>query len=83
MKKMVISLLIAVVLIAGLVTPVFAGQGDCPNGNWWGKMVSGAAQDGGNGDHASNDHQGKKDADPPPWGAGGIRCWHWQPPVVF
>ena len=69
MKRILIAVALAVVLVAVLVAPALADQGGVPNENaGFGQDVKAAAPMGA---HASNDHMGWKDM-PKSWGAGGV-----------
>ncbi|UCC59757.1 MAG: hypothetical protein JSW38_13435 [Dehalococcoidia bacterium] len=73
MKKVVIAITVAVVLVSVLIAPALADQGGVPNENAaFGQAVKDAAP---MGDHASRGHTGWKDA-PKMWGSGGIRANH-------
>jgi opacity protein-like surface antigen len=69
MKKVLIAMALAVVLVSLLIAPALADQGGVPNENaGWGQAVKAS---GPMGEHSSNDYTGFKD-NPKMWGAGGI-----------
>ena len=78
MKKVIIAIALAVVLVSVLIAPVLADEGGMPNANaGFGQAIKALAdsETGAVGDMASHGHEGKKGT-PPAWSQGGIRANH-------